>query len=307
MGMGRTFLLAHPESTWQDWLSHSLKRRELVVLDPADAKHGPPGRLFRLQDERVVDWSFYGWLSPVRAVVPYLSAAIELLSQSAENAVVLGFPYRASPQQLELVQHLVRLSRADTLLFDEKLEIGFQTWPVGPELIELPAANQANIQAAVRKAQWLKFFSTCETHEAPLNQLDFQGARIGSGRPLKHEDRVRLGLAEALHGEICGNMLFLVSDQTLDELSIARALDFTHTHKAQVAHPNAYSRLICQLLDSYGHSLGMGFIEEIDFVSGMVRLSAAAAAPAPVQCIRLGGLIVSADGREIGERKLWEC
>ena len=59
-------------------------------------------------------------------------------------------------------------------------------------------------------------------------------------------------------------------------------------------------------LDDAGQSLGIGFIEKLDFERGEIEIVANSVAPAPIAAIALGSLYVSPQGIELGETKPYE-
>jgi polynucleotide 5'-kinase involved in rRNA processing len=100
--------------------------------------------------------------------------------------------------------------------------------------------------------------------------------------------------------------LFLITETSIDDSDIARALDHTHTHRAQVTLASAYENLLCAALDREGGPIGIGTIKSIDFAAGIGHLAITAAAPAPIHSIQLGHLSIDPSGRELGEASIGE-
>lgn len=306
MAVERTVLLGSPRSTWKEWVFRNRGSIDVVMADPADSHFGHPCRLARLRGDRTVDRRFFGSLNPGRSPSLYLAALVEILSDTTESAIIQLPTYRASPPNLQLLQTAIRLIGATRILIDDRLEAPYVGASIELEVVELEAAPPATLQTALRKAQWHKLRLSSVRHTAPLSAIGITGARLGSGRALYPGERIDVGLEEALHVEICGTTLFVVSDLPIDDSSIARALDLTHTHRAQFASSAQYENLVCALVDGDGQEIGSGFVDRIDFHEGVFAANVQAVAPAPFKSVALGLLYVDSNGNETGEAKVWE-
>lgn len=304
--MGKLLLVGGGSAAWSDWLKDHRNGRDLIVLDPADAHHGPAGRLWVIHGNRPAYSAFYGSLDPLRAPHLMVAALHEFLGVVAEDSIVQLFPTRPSPLMRQLTQLVADLIRPSHILIMEGDHDEHMTWPVGPESAEPAHALPAMVYQAQRKAQWLKLIERASRHELQLDRLAIQGARLGSGRVLDAVMRQRAGLEEALRVEVCGSALLVVTAQELSGEDVSRALDVTHTQRAHVVHPQDYDNLLCAFVRLNGEEFGYGRIEQIDFELGKVVAYVDAVPPVPVPIVRLGSLRVDGDGRELGEVRPWQ-
>lgn len=303
--MGKLLLVGGGSASWNEWLRQHRAGRDLVVLDPADAHHGAPGRLWFIRGPRPAFSTFYGSLDPLRAPHLMVAALHEFLGVVADDGIVQLFPTRPTPLMRQLAQTVADMVRPSDILIAADEEEAM-VWPVGPQSVELERTLPPMVQQAQRKAQWLKLIERSERHELPLDRLAIQGARLGSGRQLDAIMRQRVGLEEALRVEVCGGSLLVVANDDLDEVEIGRALDLTHTQRAHVVHPGDFTNLLCAFVRLSGEEFGYGRIEELDFESGKAIVMADAVAPVPVPILRLGSLRVDVNGVEMGEIRPWQ-
>ena len=303
--MANTLLLGTQGSAWHQWLKDNRKGRDLILLDPADAHHGPAGRLWLIHDDRSTS-RFYGSTDPQRSPHVMVLALAEFLTEARPDALVQLFAYRPTPLLSQLAQLIAFLVKPEQILIDQETPISQGGWPTGPEEIDLPAGLPPMVVDAQRKAQWLKLIERCQPHQIPLQSCVIQGARLGSGHSLDEPTRHRAGLANALHAETCGSTLLIVADEDPDEENISRALDVTHTARAQIVRADAYDDLLCAFVRPSGDEFGFGMIERIDFAEGLIHARTDAIPPVPVPILRLGSMRVDKDGRERGEAKPWQ-
>ena len=295
-------LIATPNASWREWLKENLGGRDLLLLDPADANHGPAGRLCLIRGDRVVAWRFYGSLDPQRAPHVLIAAATAM---ATEDAVVQLFSYSPTPLLRHLAILLAQLLRPQEILMEAGGEIDQEGWPVGPQDLELPPAFPAMVQAAQRKANWIGLMEACEPHELDLDKVSFEGSRLGSGIRLRDPFLVR-DLPEALYAEQTGSTLFVVAQGDIEEARMSRALDHYHCSRAVIAHTEWYENLLCSFARQDGEDFGYGIVERIDFRRGVVCARTTAVPPAPVRILRLGSLQVGPSGEELGELKPWQ-
>ncbi len=304
--MPGTLLIGSPKTSWRDWLRQNRAGRDLLCLDPSDSALGTPARAALYREDRAIAWRFYGSLYASRAPHVLLGALQQLLSQAEADVLVQLFAYRPSPLLRQTAMLMAEAARPDAILIAQEAELDLNGWPVGPEIVELEKALPATVEAAQRRAQWLKLFQECEDHELELRSLTIEGARLGSGRMLGEADLQRAGLEGVLWAEACGVTLLIVSEEELADSQVSRALDSTGCSKAQIVAPKAYEDRICSFAREGGEDFGMGAIREADFERGTFRVRCTAVAPTPVRVLRIGGLKVSEDGVEQGEAKPWE-
>ena len=146
-----------------------------------------------------------------------------------------------------------------------------------------------------------------ELHELDLRHIPLEGLRLGSGTPLPLENLRRYGFEDPLHAEVAGSSLLIVSVATVEGDEVSRALDATHTTKAIVVAPKAYENLICAFARRDGEDFALGRIVGIRFPERVAEVQATAVTGAAVELLRVGGLRIDADGRELGELKPWEA
>ncbi len=300
-----TLLLGSDGAAWHEWLRENRRGKDLILLDPADAHYGPAARLWLIRGDKPARSYFFGSLDAQRAPHILLAAYSELANEAAAGAFVQLFAYRASPLLRQLAQIFAFLIRPQRIIIAQGTPIDHDGWPIGPEEIELPSGLPAVVVQAQRKAQWLKMIERSQLHEIPLSRTSIQGSRLGSGQPLGDTVQKRAGLEHAVHAEVCGSTLFIVTNEELDEDQMSRALDVTHVAKAHIVKPGDYSNLLCAFVRPSGDTFGLGRVERIDFENGMIRVQADAVPPVPVPILRLGSLRVDENGRELGESRPW--
>lgn len=303
--MAETLLLGPQGSAWHEWLKDERRGRDVIILNPADAHHGPAGRFTLLQGDRAVP-KFYGSTDPQRAPHVLLAALFELCSVAAPDAIIQLFAFRPTPLLRQLVHLIAFQIRPKELLIAKGTPIDSQGWPIGPEEIGLPEGVPSIVVDAQRKAQWLKLIERCHRHELSIGACALDGIRLGSGVALDQALLTKLGLGSVDHAEVCGGTLLLVADQDPDEDVIARALDATHAVKATVVHQSDYDDLLCAFVRPSGEEFGHGMIERIDFADGLIHVRADAIPEVPVPILRVGSLRVDKDGRERGEARPWQ-
>lgn len=276
------------------------------MLDPGDATHGCAARLWLLRNGKPAMVRFYGSLDPQRSPHVMLAALHEMLAE-AVDPLVEAPAYRATPVLRQTIQLIAAIAKPDEILIAAQTPIDRDGWRVGPDEIELADAFPKMVLDAQRKAQWLALIERCKPHEVPLEGLTFEGARLGSGHVLSAEMREKAGLAEAFRAEVCGNTLLVVADHEIDESTMARALDVTHTSRAMAVLSQEYENLLCAMMRESGEEIGHGMIERIDFANGIVHVRADAVPPIPVRILKLGSLRVDSNGKELGELRPWQA
>lgn len=304
--MPGVLMIGDPNSSWRDWLRHNRNGRDLIVADPSDSMLGPPARITLWQGDKLVAWRFYGSMSPLRAPHVLLGALSELAAGASPETLIQLFPYRPGPLLRQLALLIAEVLQPTHILISADAQIDIADWPIGPEEVALEPAFPPLVEAAQRRAQWLRLFQDCAEHIVPLRNLTIEGARLGSGAPLSEADRKRLGLDDALWAEVCGASLFVIAESPIEDELASRALDSTHTSKFVVASPDSYRNLLCSFARSGGEDFGMGAIRDVDFARDEFKIACTAVPPTPVQVLRIGGLRIGADGQELGEIRPWE-
>jgi hypothetical protein len=304
--MDRTLLIGNPRTTWRDWLKAHRGKRDLLCLDPADPQQGIPGRLALFRGEHPVLTRFYGALDPQRAPHVIVAALAEMLPRLGSDGIVQLFAYRQGPLLRQVATIAAQLLQPGEILVAKGTGLDLGGMPIGPSEVELEEAFPAMVQHAQRKAQWLRLIEQCEMHEVDLRSVSLEGTRLGSGTALNAHERERADLGQAVHAERCGPTLLVVADYEPEEGEIARALDVTGCSRANFVDTRAYENLLCAFARPNGEEIGTGLIQSIDWHTGRIHVLCTAVAPAPVRILRVGGLRVDRDGRELGELKPWQ-
>jgi polynucleotide 5'-kinase involved in rRNA processing len=304
--VGRTLLIGHPQVTWREWLREHRGGADLLCLDPADPSQLTPGLLNMTSGAKRLYSRFYGSLDPQRQPHVLVAATALALQDASENVLIQTFAYRPSPVLRQTLALLAQVVRPDRILVAAGTDIDQSGFPVGPESVELERALPPMVQHAQRKAQWLKLLEECERHTVDLRRVAIEGARIGSGRALNAEQRKAACLASAVHAEVTGSTLLVVSDAEIEESDIARALDYAGCSKAVLTEPGVYRNLLCSFANQGGEDFGTGILLEIDWLSLRAQVLCTAVPPAPVRILRLGSLRVDSQGRELGETRPWQ-
>ncbi|MGV3615831.1 MAG: hypothetical protein ACO1SV_10900 [Fimbriimonas sp.] len=298
--MGRTLLIGTPQTSWREWLRNERGHRDLLCLDPADPEHDHLGRFVLLRGDRPLATRFYGSLEAQRAPHVVIAALAQMLPRLADDALVQLFAYRSAPTLRQTLQLVVDLVRPDAVVAAKGTVL-----PIRATEIELEKNFTPNVQAAQRKAQWLKLREQCEMHEVDLKAVGIDGLRLMSGVILNPAVRSAAGLGHALHAERQGNTLFVVAPYDPEEAEIGYALDAVGCSRAVFAHPESYAGLLCGFARNQGEDFGTGFIETIDWEGLRATVVCDAVAPAPLQTLRVGSLRVDANGNERGEVRPW--
>jgi hypothetical protein len=299
-------LIGNPNASWREWVKLNRGSRDFVCLDPSDPVQGVPGRLALFRGSRPVYSRFFGSLDAQRYPHVLLAALTEALARSVPDPIVQSFSYRPSPVLRHLQVLIAQLMQPEEILIAAGTEIDLNGFPTGPQTIDTEGAFPKMVQDAQRKAQWMKLLESCETHQINLRTVCVEGARLGAGRTLDKAERDRVGLEMAVHAEVCGSSLFIVSDEEMSESSVSRALDLTHTTRPAFARSTEYDNLYCSMARQSGEDFGLGFIQKIDWWEGTAKILSDAVPPAPVRILRIGSLRVDPKGREIGEAKPWQ-
>lgn len=296
--MSRTLLVGPPGTNWREWMKAHRDGRPWLGLDPADPAVGPPGRLALFREDVAVWWRFYGSLDPLRA--PHLIAGA--VTAAPDGPLVVSIGVRPSPVLRQTLRAVAEAIRPDKIVAADGA-MPPPGYPAPVERVETPLADDT-VRAAQRRAQWMRLREVGERHNLPLDSLTIDGARLGSGERLSEETLRRIGL-EVLHAEVCGGTLFLVADAEPSESLLARAMNAAHADRVTVAHPDAYSGLLCSLAKPNGEELGMGTVERLDFAGRAADILSATVPGAPARILRLGTLRLAPNGTELPEVRPW--
>lgn len=304
--MARTLLVGHHRASWREWLKSNLGSADLLILDPAEPDNKPPGRLTLHRNGKVVAWSFYGSLDPMRAPHTLLASVHELLERAGDHVFVQAFDYRPNPLLRQTLLALARAVKPNQVLAAEGLDLNLNGFPVGPETVELEEAFPKTVRDAQHKAHFITLLGQCEDHVVDLKRVPVEGARFGSGKRLSPKQTDSLGIPGALYAETCGPVLLVVAADEAPEELVSRALDLSGCTKAQFVHPQDYQGLLCSFARDSGEDFGLGVVQEFDFDSLTAKVKCNAVAPAPVRILKLGGMRISTGGSFLGEIKPWQ-
>jgi hypothetical protein len=289
--MSRTLLFGRPDVHWRDWIKEHRGRRDLLVLDPADADHGPAGRVLAVQQDRVVAWRYVGTTDTTRNPVALLQAAVELGAVVGPNAIIQGFPLPGSLGMRQLAMTLAQMLRPGQILVAAGSALEKDGWPVGAEPVDLPRAFPPMVTEAQRRARWLELREQSSLHTLDLPEISVQGGRLGAGR------RARLEI-EDCYAEVAGGVLHLITDTPIEEDQVARLLNLTHATRLSVVSPSAYRGLVCSLADQEGQDFAMGIIDGFDPTRRTLNVLSPMVAGAPARIVKLGMIKVDETGRE---------
>ena len=300
----RTLLIGHAGVSWRGWLKENRGEADLVCLDPADNQQPHPAVLSLYHGEQLRLWRFYGSLDASRAPHVLLTAAAVLL-QAAQAEVIIQAPaFRPGPVARQTVLLLAEATHPDSILIADGTDLTPDGFNVGPEAVQLESGFPPVVNAAQRKARWMGFIESATEQEVPLDRLSIEGSRLGSGRPLTLRDLDR-HVPAAVHAELTGSVLFVVTTTPVDDGDAARALDAFHATSLQTAAEADYENLVCSLARGSGEDFALGIIRKIDFRRRTVTLLSDAVPPAPATILRLGALRVDSKGNEHGETRPW--
>lgn len=297
-----TLLIAGSRKSWRGWLDEHLSGRDLLMLDPAETRFGPAGRVCLVRHNKVVDWRFIGGIDVQRAPHIFLASVAELYQHST-NPVVQLFTFRPLPLHRQTALRVAQMLQPSKIYVETAADLDPEGWPVSVEAISLPGNVPEIVETAQRKARWMELLETGHSHHISLKRVSIQDGRLGSGVPLSAAEREKSGLKDAVWAEVSASTIFVVSDE---EPPTQRALDVTHTTKLVWAKPSAYDGLLVSFARQSGEDFDLGLVESVDFAGGEMTVRSPAIPPAPVRILKLGGLRVDPSGNELGETKPWQ-
>jgi polynucleotide 5'-kinase involved in rRNA processing len=201
---------------------------------------------------------------------------------------------------------IAQLLRPTEILVAAGTDLDQSGFPVGPSQVEIETVFPPLVQAAQRKAQWLKLFEECQKHAFDLRKVSIEGVRLGTGVRLTNDERQKAQLKDTVYAERAGGTLFAVTDIDVEESDVAAALDFTGCTKAQFVAPGLYRNILCSFARQNGEDFGMGILTDIDWQSMRAFALSTAIPPAPIRILRIGALRVDSSGRELGEVRPWQ-
>ncbi|MBX3112074.1 MAG: hypothetical protein KF857_08705 [Fimbriimonadaceae bacterium] len=293
--MGRTLLVGDCRWSWRDWARENAAGRDLLVLDPSVADHGPATRLLLVRAGKVAAWAHIGSPDPFRDPVALLAGAARLLGQADADAVVQMFPWRSSPLGRHLALNLATMVAPSRVLVPEGSGLAHQPWPVGAEGVDLPEAFPPVVQEAQRRAQWLDLIERAEKHSVDLDQVVVVGSRLGSGEVVDADP----------YTEVCGGAALVVTNDPMGDAEVGRVMDSVQADRSVIVSPDRYAGLVCSLARQDGSDFGLGLVSSLDLVRRVVHVRALAVAPAPVRILKVGTLRVDSLGKEIEDLKPW--
>lgn len=299
-------LVGHAGVSWREWLKNHRGKSDLLCLDPAEGTYGFLGRLPYLRGAKPVFWRFYGSYDPQRSPHIALAALGDALHLAAEDLIVQLAPYRPSPVLRHSVALLAQVLRPDQILMANGTELDGAIFPIGPEEIELPAAEFDIVRDAQRKAQWIATFDKCTEQEVDLNQVAIEGSRLGTGKRVEKDVLTKIGFGEALYAERAGGILLVIDKEEPDEAKVSRAIDVLGVTKVQFVKPLMLRNLLCSFARQSGEDFGTGILLNIDWENRKADVLCSAVPPAPVHILKLGSLRVDAQGKELGELRPWQ-
>ena len=303
--MAKTLLIGNPGTTWRTWLKEHRGSHDLLCLDPADPVQGVPGRLTLWRGTRVLYTRFFGSIDPQRSPHVIIATLAHCLRLASEDLIVQLYPYRQMPLLRQVAHLCAEVMQPDRILVAEGTPIE-SGWPVTPTDVALEPALPWEVLAGQRKALWTKLFERCHQHEVDLRAVALDGARLGSGRSLPYEERMKCHVETTLHAEKVGSMLVAVVEQDLDEWQVSQALSATGCHHATFIHAEAYQGLFCSFARQDGEDFGYGVIQRIDWKEMRAFIECDAIPPAPVRTLRLGGIRIGPDGDDWPEVRPWQ-
>lgn len=296
--MGRTLLIAHPKTTWRDWLKDNRISRQLLIVDPADADHGTPARLLLIEGDRTKAWQFVGTTEPQNNPIAVLSSTAKLLQITSQDALILTYPLRLTPVLRQLAHSIAQLVQPEQILVPNGSRLDKQGWIIDPQSVELPPSLPPLVQDAQRRSRWIELYESGEDHTVDLDHVTTEGSRLGGGTRLAHKD-----FAE--YGEVAAGTLHIVTSRKVPESEIGRVMDIAHARQTNFVDPSAYSGLICSFAHRNGSDFGMGVIKSFDPVKRQFQIRCQAVAPAPIKVLKIGSTRITDAGIELEQPKPW--
>src|SRR5690349_3934190 len=126
--MPATLLVTDPGWTWRDWLKSNLLGRDYVCLDVADADHGPAGRTYLLQGDKVRAYGFVGSVFANRNPVDLLVSTDRIL-RHATDPIVACFELRESPVLRQMALALAESLNPERILVPNGSMFLHEPWP----------------------------------------------------------------------------------------------------------------------------------------------------------------------------------
>jgi len=303
--MARTLLVGTVKHSWREYVREYRKDRDLLVLDPADAHYGTPGRLALYRGDKVVDWAFLGSIDAAKNPIDLLAGTQRLLLQAHRDLVVVGFDFKSAPVVRQLSLAMAAMVQADEILVPDGAHLAAEPWPIGAEQVVLESDFPDMVLSAQRRARWLELLEKCEDHEIAIDEVHFVNTRFGGGKRLPSDYFERAGIQGILWAEIAARTLLVVARKPLSDDEVGNALNVAHATKFVLVDPLMFSGLVCSFARQNGEELGMGMIEEASFTRGVIKVRCTAVNPAPVRILKIGSLRIDTSGREIEDNRPW--
>jgi polynucleotide 5'-kinase involved in rRNA processing len=282
-------------------------------LDPAEQEPGPLCAVLLTDPNgspRGV--SFIGSLRPTADPIATLRAASWAAASAGDDPLVVEFPLsRLSPPAVHLARELISI-----LSPVEVISVGLS------EAAFLHARSVATLEprgqgshvpsaavAASRKSAWARYFQDASTVKVPLATTPIAGARLGSGIRLETAelDLVRsAGFPAAVYAEACGSSLLVLGEGTANPGAFSAAADLLGCDECRLVAPAAYAGLVAALESASGTVLAVARLQSIDFVQGVIELTASAESAASVGRLRLGRHCLTSAYDAAGELKPWQ-
>ncbi|MER3412649.1 MAG: hypothetical protein C4341_00090 [Armatimonadota bacterium] len=284
----------------------------LLNLDPGDQDPFPPCAVTLLRPDRTLESThFVGALSLIHDPLTSLHAVWGAVERVGDEPLVAAVPIQAvTPVSVHMLRMMALALRPARCIRVGEIAIEHI---LGTEDVEEHPAAQGRLGPRAdrpkRKAWWTEYLARCSEHEVPLSAARVRGARLGSGIRLSPGDVAdiqQIGVQGAVYAEVCGNTLFILTDEARGSDHALEAADAFGCQTAHLTAATSLRGLVVAAESAARRVFTIGRLREFDASRLTFHLSAPVQPPMPIHTLLLGRLRIGEDGDEIGVLKPWQ-
>jgi polynucleotide 5'-kinase involved in rRNA processing len=284
----------------------------LLNLDPADQDPLPPCTItLRAPDGALDQTHFVGSLSLIHDPLASQHAVWSAIERAGNAPLVAALPIQAvTPVGVHALRMITRALRPARCIRVGDMAVEHI---LGVTEVEEHSATQDRLGPRAdrpkRKAWWTEYLARCSDHEVPLNTVRVRGGRLGAGIRLSPADVAeirRIGVEGAVYAEVCGNTLFILTNEAQGSDYALEAADAFGCQTAHLAAASSYRGLVVAAENAAGKVFAVGRNREFDPFRLTFHVLAPIEPPMPIETLLLGRLRIGEDGDEIGVLKPWQ-
>lgn len=291
------------------WDAHGASREWLqghvLILDPRESHAEFPGCAVLLRQDEVKEWGFVGGPDVLQSPLEWLRVASRLLAKSPDDLTILAPRLDLGPVARSLRATLIDWLHPESIFVSREYPVSDAAWPMGVTEIDLPKGLPEVVLRAQRKARWRDLLEKSKDFQISTQQVQWTGARLGSGLAAPELRLQEAGIRDVVHAEISGATAFVVVENELSSEECALVMRLLGATRLHSALASSYSGILCSLSRIHGDDICLAILDSIDFRKGIVRVRASAEDTAGLNLIRMGHLRLDGEGNELGVIKPW--